>query len=111
MFDEAVNGEDVNGATLYWYWLANNEIYQARVGYLNTLDQTTRNSILLEEIINMLGITDTILRPDSIVYQYSDDNLQMSEVDWVIFKILYNTQLKSGMNEEECWEVFCQLYY
>ena len=59
----------------------------------------------------MLGITDTILRPDSIVYQYSDDNLQMSDVDWVIFQILYNTQIKGGMNRDECWEIFCQLYY
>lgn len=111
LFDSVVNGEDVNGATQFWYWLGNNEIYQGRIGYLNSLDQATRNSILLEEIINTLGITDTILRPDSIVYQYSDDNLQMSDVDWVIFRILYDGRIQCGMNREECWEVFCQLYY
>jgi hypothetical protein len=80
-FSEIVGGEDAYGATQFWYYTATNEIHTARIGYRTDLDQTTRNSILLEEIVNTLGISDSELRTDSIVYQHSNDNLTLSDVD------------------------------
>ena len=110
-FLDVVHGEDAWGATQFWYWTATNDIYTARIGYRSDIDQVTRNSILLEEIINTLGINDTVLRRDSIVYQYSNENLALSDVDWVILKLLYDPQIQCGMNQQDCKEVLQKLYY
>lgn len=110
-FSNVVNGEDANGATEFWYFTATNEIYTARIGYRTDLDQDIRNSILIEEIINTLGITDTELRTDSVVYQYSDENTSLSEIDILILKLLYNPEIQVGMNFDQCAEIINQLYY
>ena len=110
-FSSVVNGEDACGATQFWFYTDTNDIYTANVGYRTDLDQTTRNSILIEEIINTLGITDTELRPDSIVYQYSDDNLALSDIDWVILKLLYDPAIQCGMDFDSCAAVIETLYY
>lgn len=110
-FSECVNGEDAYGATQFWYYTDTNEIHTANVGYRTDLDQDTRTSILLEEIVNMLGITDTVLREDSIVYQYSNDNMALSDVDWLILKLLYSTDIYCGMNAEGCRPIIEELYY
>lgn len=110
-FSETVNGEDAYGATQFWYYTETNEIHTANVGYRTDIDQTTRTSILLEEIVNMLGISDTVLREDSIVYQYSNDNTALSDVDWVILKLLYDPAIQCGMNGESCRKMIEELYY
>ena len=110
-FSSVVNGEDAYGATQFWYYTATNQIYNARIGYRTDLDQRTRSSILIEEIINTLGITDTVLRTDSIVYQYSNDNLALSDVDWVILKLLYDPAIECGMAADRCAEIVEALYY
>lgn len=110
-FQDAVHGEDAYGVAQFWYWTATNEIYTARIGYRTDISQAERNSVLIEEIINTLGISDTVLRPDSIVYQYSNDNLALSDVDWVILKLLYDPEIACGMNQAQCREVVLQRYY
>ena len=66
---------------------------------------------MLEEIVNTLGITDTELREDSIVYQYSNDNLCLSDVDWLILKLLYHPRIECGMDADQCEAVIRELYY
>ena len=110
-FAEIVGGEDAYGATQFWYYTATNEIHTARIGYRTDLDQVTRNSILLEEIVNTLGISDTELRTDSIVYQHSNENTVLSHVDWVILKLLYDPAIQCGMNADSCSAIIQQLYY
>lgn len=110
-FSDFLMGEDAYGATQFWYYTATNEIHTAKIGYRTDIDQTIRNSILLEEVINMLGTSDTVLRPDSIVYQYSNDNMTLSDVDWVIMKLLYNPAIQCGMNFEDCRTIIQELYY
>ena len=104
-FSEVVHGEDAVGATEFWYYTDTNELYDARIGYRTDLDQSERNSILLEEVVNTLGISDTELREDSIVYQYSNDNHSLSDMDWVILKLLYHPDMGCGMDSEECHSV------
>ncbi len=106
-----VVGEDAWGAVQFWYYDDTNEIYDARIGYRTDIDQEYRNSILLEEIVNCLGISDTELREDSIVYQYSNDNLSLSDMDWLILKLLYNPAIECGMDADACRAVIEQLYY
>lgn len=110
-FSDILDGEDAFGATQFWYYTESNEIHTAKIGYRTDLDQQKRNSILLEEVINMLGIDDTKLREDSIVYQYSDDNTSLSTVDEIIIKLLYDPQIKCGMDFEKCKEIIKKLYY
>lgn len=109
-FSAVVNGEDAFGATEFWYYTDTNEIYSARIGYRTDLDQITRNSILLEEIVNTLGISDTLIREDSITYQYSNEALALSDVDWILLKLLYHPEIQCGMDRAACEAVIAQLY-
>lgn len=110
-FSEFLNGEDAYGATQYWYYNDTNEIYTANVGYRTDIDQSTRTSVLIEEIINMLGVSDTVLRTDSIVYQHSNDNTALSDMDWLILKLLYHPAMQCGTDFDGCRTVIEDLYY
>ncbi len=110
-FSEIVQGEDAFGATQFWYYTETNDIYTANIGYRTDLDQAVRSSIIIEEIVNMLGVSDSELREDSIVYQHSNENLALSDVDWVILKLLYDPAVQCGMNSDQCNAIIDQLYY
>ena len=110
-FQGFLNGENAYGATQFWYYTDTNEIHTADVGYRTDIAQNTRTSVLIEEIINTLGISDTVLRPDSIVYQYSNDNTALSDVDWLILKLLYDPEIQCGMDFDSCRMVIKKLYY
>ncbi len=110
-FSQVVHGEDAFGAAQFWYYTQTNELHTAQIGYRTDLDQTIRNSVLVEEIINTLGVSDTVLRPDSIVYQYSNDNLRLSDVDLVILKLLYDPAVRCGMDAADCAAVVRERYF
>lgn len=110
-FSEAVNGEDAYGATQFWYYTDNNEIHTARIGCRTDISQQERNSVVVEEIINTLGISDTLLREDSITYQHSNENTALSQVDWIILKLLYDPRIQCGMGKSDCMAVLSELYY
>jgi hypothetical protein len=110
-FSHVVHGENAWGAAEFWYYTETNELYTARIGYRTDLDQSVRNSILVEEIINTLGISDTVLRTDSIVYQYSNENRSLSDVDLVILKLLYDPAILCGMDAQSCAEILRERYY
>ena len=61
--------------------------------------------------MNLLGVSDTVLREDSITYQYGSEAVELSEVDWVILKLLYNPKIECGMNAAQCEAVIRELYY
>jgi hypothetical protein len=109
-FGEFLNYEVADGAVQYWYYTDTNVIYDARIGYRTDIDQYTRNSVLQEEIFNGLGITDSALRHDSIAYQGFSQPQELSEVDWLIIKLLYHPKMKPGMNREECVNVIREIY-
>ena len=110
-FSDFLGGELADGAVQFWYYTDSNDIYSGRVGYRTDIDQETRNSVLPEEIINLLGFNDSVLREDSIVYQYSSTVLELSDVDWVLLQLLYDPAIQCGMNAEECETVIRSLYY
>lgn len=110
-FSYVIRGEEADGAAQFWYYTDTNELYAARIGYRTDLEQSVRSSVLVEEIINTLGISDTVLRPDSVVYQYSNENMALSDVDLVILKLLYNPAVQCGMDAEACGAVIRECYY
>lgn len=109
-FGEFLNYEVADGAVQYWYLTETNEIYDGRIGYRTDIDQYTRNSVLLEEVFNGLGITDTDLREDSIAYQGFSQTQELSEVDWLMIRLLYHPRMKAGMNRDECVSVIREIY-
>ena len=111
-FGDFIQGEYSNGATQYWYYTDTNELFEARIGYRTDIDQSIRNGVLLEEVINGLGLgSDTTLREDSIIYQWYNEVQELSEMDWLILKLLYHPEMKCGMNYDACSEVISRLYY
>ncbi len=100
-----------DGGVTFWYD-GNNAIFEAIVCYRTDIDQTVRNSVILEEIYNGLGpVQDTDLRPDSIVYSGYSEPQEPTEIDMLILKLLYHPMMKCGMRAEECEAVIRQLYY
>lgn len=104
------NFTNMDGGVTYWY--EENAIYDATICYRKDIDQFTRNSVILEEIYNGLGpIQDTLLRPDSIIYQNFSEPQELTAVDELILRLLYHPSIRPGMNEEECAQIIRQLYY
>lgn len=105
-----VNGEYADGIAYWDYYIDTNDLYNVRIWIRSDIDQHTRNSVIYEEIINSLGLgNDTTLREDSIIYQYSSQTQQPSEMDWLLLKILYNENMRRGMHEADCREVIKRL--
>jgi len=100
-----------DGGITFWYNGAN-EIYDAMIGCRTDIDQKVRNSVILEEIYNGLGpIQDTALRNTSVIYAGYSTPQWLSEVDQVILKLLYSSQMRCGMDAAACEAVIRQLYY
>jgi hypothetical protein len=89
-----------------------NQIYDATICIRTDLDQSLRNSVILEEIYNGLGpIQDTQMRPDSIIYQYSSDALSLTAVDELLLKLLYHPDMLCGLDASQAEAVIRTLYY
>ena len=110
-FSDVVHGEEAWGATQFWYYTDTNEIHTGAIGYRTDIPQPDRSSIILEEIVNTIGISDSELRSDSIVYQHSNDNLQLSDVDWLLLELLYHPDIDCAMDAEACEKIIRDLYY
>ena len=110
-FAHLLKGERADGVVQFWWYNDTNEIYSGRIGYRKDASQKTRESVIPEEIVNLLGISDTVLRKDSITYQYSNEATEPSAVDWAIIKLLYNPKIRCGMNAAECETIIRELYY
>ena len=100
----------MDGAVRYWY--TDNCIYTEDICILTRLDQQLRTSVILEELYNGTGLCqDTTVRTDSIIYQYSSTNLELSQVDQLLLALAYHPAIRPGMNAQECEAVIRQLYY
>lgn len=111
---EKMGGSDdfinLDGAVTFWY--DNNSIYDGIICYRNDIEQEVKNSVIIEEIYNGLGpVQDTDLRTDSIIYSGYTFPQEITEVDDVILRLLYNADILCGMNAEECESVIRNLYY
>ena len=101
----------LDGAVTFWYD-SNNVIYDAVICCRTDLEQTLRNSVILEEIYNGLGpIQDTQLRTDSIIFAGFSQPQQLTEIDQLLLQLLYDPAIQCGMNAETCESVIRQVYY
>lgn len=100
----------VDGGVTYWY--EDNRMYAATVCYSTDTDQTLRNSVILEEIYNMLGpAQDTDLRPDSIIFSGFSQPQWLTPEDQLILRLLYHPTMAPGMDREGAASVIEQLYH
>lgn len=104
------NFEFMDGAVTFWY--NHDEIYDAIICYRTEIDQYLRNSVILEEIYNGLGpIQDTVLRPDSIIYQEFSQPQALTALDELILRLLYHPDILPGMDAAQCEQVIRSLYH
>ena len=98
------------GGFVYRY--SNHAIYDGVICCRNDIPQDERISVIKEEIYGVLGpAQDTVLRQDSILYQYSNSNLELSDMDLLILELLYHPDIKVGMNYEQCAQVIKTIYH
>ena len=104
-------GDNLDGAVTFWYD-GMDQIYDAIICIRHDIDQNIRSSVILEEIYNGLGpIQDTAIREDSIIYQYGSEVLALSDMDWLLLKLLYHPDMRCGMDAAEAEAVIRALYY
>lgn len=108
---EFLQNEYADGATRYWFYTETNDIYEGTIGYCTDMSDEVKESVLLEELVNCLGIGDSVLREDSIVHQYGSSVMELSDMDWLIIKLLYHPRIRCGMDAIQCEEVIRELYY
>lgn len=103
--------ESLDGAVTFWFD-GRKQIYECKIRYRETMTEPLRRSVILEEIYNGLGpIQDTVLRADSISYQYYAEPQELSDVDKLILRLMYHPQMQPGFNAEQAAQVIRQLYY
>lgn len=106
-----VNGEETHGISQWDYYIDSNEIHTMRIWIRSDIDQKVRNSVILEEIVNSIGLgNDSLLREDSIIYQNYSEAQELSKMDWLILQILYGDEIRCGMYEQQCREIIKQMY-
>lgn len=67
------------------------------------LDDALRHTVILEEIVQAMGLqNDSYAHPDSLFYQKYHENTDLSDLDWIIFRILYHPMIQCGMNYSQC---------
>lgn len=104
------NFSEMDGGVTFWY--SSDRIYDAIICYRSDLDQYLRNSVILEEIYNGLGpVQDTVLRPDSIIYQDFSQPQHLTAIDELLLRLLYHPDILPGMNAQQCEQVIRTLYY
>lgn len=97
--------------TSFTYNTATDEIQNGSILYCHDIPKDQRQSVIQEEILNCMGMSDdTLLRTTSVIYQYSNSNTA-DEVDMTLFEILYSEKIKCGMNREQCDEAIKEIYY
>lgn len=88
-------------ATYQWY-NANQEIHHADILYCTDMDDSIRDGVLCEELIQVLGLSnDSEKYPDSIFYQYDSTLSWPAPIDWALFELLYHPNLQLGMTEDQ----------
>ena len=99
------------GGIIFWYD-GQNEIYSSTICQRTDIPQYYRDSIIIEEIYNGLGpVQDTEIRYDSVIYQWSNENVSMSKEDVLILKLLYHPDMKPGFTYDQCAALIRELYY
>ncbi len=102
---------DADGLATYNYNNQTGVITDGDVYIRTDIDQTNRNSVILEEMYQILGPTkDTLVRKDSIIYQRGNAP-KLSKEDESIMRLLYCERITPGMTAAQSEEIIREIYY
>lgn len=109
---DTVGDPNADGAATFYYGNDTNIIEKGVIYYNNEMARSVRRSVLLEELYNVMGApNDTVLRDDSIVYQFFSSAEDLSDMDVLIMRLLYVPDIKCGMNADEANGIIDTLYF
>ena len=107
-----VNEENTGGFCTAYFYTATDVYHSAVIGIRSDTDDTERGSVILEELLQSLGLmNDSYLDPESIFYQGFNEPEWPTELDWILVKCLYHPDMKCGMTAEEVTEVLEHILY
>ena len=108
---EGLPDESLWGYAQYSYYTSSRTIFEGTVLLPSEeANQWYRNSIICEELIQVLGLTqDSWLYPDSIFYQNSNDTQWPTELDWTVVRLLYDPSMQAGMTKDQARATALQL--
>lgn len=88
----------------------NNFITRARIIVSKDLEEKKRKSVITEEFIQALGLpNDSDKYTDSIFYQYKSDSIYPSKLDLIIISLLYNENVKYGMEYDKIEKIYDEI--
>lgn len=101
---KAVGTEITDGYSTIWF--DNGVITRAEIGIRTDLTDMNKNHVILEEIVQALGLqNDSYLYPDSLYYQGFNEPQWPTDMDWLLVRFLYRPEMKPLMKEAEVWDV------
>ena len=96
----AIGDELTDGYSLIWFRYG--IIYEAEIGIVNDLTRTNKNHVILEEIVQSLGLQDdSYSYPDSLFYQGYNEPQRPSDLDWLLVRFLYHEKMQPLMEKPE----------
>ena len=100
---EAIGDIYTDGYSLIWF--LNGEISKAEIGIRTSLTRTNKNHVILEEIVQSLGIqNDSYSHPDSLFYQGYNEPQEPTVLDWLLVEFMYRGEIKPLMRAEDVME-------
>lgn len=99
MADHVSGYRSGNWGFVSFFWDGNGQMYRMEIAIASDVtSQKERNHLLMEEIVGGLGLTNDIdSHPDSIIYQPWTTTQQLSQLDWELLNLLYDSRLQCGM--------------
>lgn len=96
----AIGDPNSDGYSLIWF--SDGIITRGEIGILTTLTQVNRNHVILEEIVQALGLqNDSYRYPDSLFYQGYNEPQWPTDMDWLVFRFLYRPEMIPLMKYED----------
>ena len=84
-------------------WFHSNYYWYGEIGIRTSISQNTRNAVILEEVIQSLGLlNDSYLHEDSIFYQGFNEPQWPTDLDFLLVKLLYHPEIKPGLTYPHC---------
>ncbi len=98
-----------NGHMTVW-WNDALELTRAEVHIRSDIDQATRSPVILHELTQSLGMPQDSGRESSILYCGDLQVTQLSDLDWLLLRILYCPRISPGMDDAQCREIIEDLF-
>ncbi len=100
MAEDRIGDTNTDGYATAWFM--NDIYYVGEIGISTDTEQDARNTVILEETIQSLGLfNDSYAYEDSIFYQGYTIPQWPLDIDWILVKLLYRPEFIPGMTPEE----------